>query len=278
MKTSATSAAGRTSRTITAIRSSGTCFSGGTRATLAGTIKILRNVWTELIERDGVVLNIVSLNCLSGDFARGNGSIKNQVTCNEPIGKVVRRQGSKCQIVSGESATDKLICRYSAIDDIFIGDRVVGNFGAIDGAIRDFGGGDGIVCNFAGGDGKRRNFLGSDGAILNILCIDDTVSAHTESDFNPFRLETVDGKRRNGCNQNVAVAQIDESVPADIDGIPCLFNIKSSAYIEGGVHCGIDCSSAGDDGIASTRVGSNRIIVQNAGRDETEGHAFKNGG
>jgi hypothetical protein len=112
---------------------------------------------------------------------------------------------------------------------------------------------------------------------LNVLCIDNTVPTHAESNLDPFGLKTVD---RKGCycrNQNVAVAQVDQSIATYVDCVPHLFDMKPCPHVERGVDQRIDGSRPHHNGIPSTRVGSNWVIVQDACRYGGDRHIFENG-
>jgi hypothetical protein len=161
---------------------------------------------------------------------------------------------------------------------MLIRNRVVGDLCPVNRPIRNFRRRDRAVRNLVHRHGKRRNLFRRDRAILNILSIHHTIATHTESNLDPLGLKTIHCKRCDCRDQNIAVVQIDQSVETDVHWIPHLFHMKPCPHIERRIDQGVNCPRAHNHSVPSTRVGGDRIVIQNACRDHVDRHIFENGG
>jgi hypothetical protein len=244
---------------------------------LVRAVKILSNVGIQLIKCNRIVLNIVALDTLQGNFTRGDGSVQYKTPRNKTRREIRSGQRARRQIVCCKCSRLQLVRCNRPIDDVFIRNRIVGDFNPVNRPIRNLCRRDRPVRDLIHRYGERRNLLGCYRAILDILRIDHTVAAHAETNLDPLCLKTINRQRRHRRNQNVAVAQVHKTVATDVVSVPRLLNVKPRSNIERHVHGGIDRPRADNHRVASTCVGGNRIIVQNAGRDGSEGHIFENG-
>ena len=222
---------------IKALQSRG---AGGTRLTFNISIQQISDFRTQLVLRNGIVLDIVSTNGLCSNFVGSYGAILDEVARYKSSCKIGGSKCAQCQVGRSQRVRRQFVAGNSSIDDVFVGNGVVRDFIASYGAICNFGRCYGIVRDFIYGYRKGGDFLVSYCAILDILCVDDSVSAHTECDFYPSYNVAVQDARfgRNGRNQNIAVAYIDLSVSAYIQWVPRLLHLESACsihYVERGV-------------------------------------------
>ena len=238
-----------------------TRFSCGARSTLTTAIKILRNIGTQFFECDCIVLNIVGLYTLYSNFTRGDGSVQNQTPRDETRREIRSSQCPRSQVVCSKRPRLQLVRCNRSIDNVFSGNRIVCDFGSVDRPVCNFCRRDSSVSDLVNRDGERRYLFRSYRAILDILRINNPVTTHTEPNLDPLGLKTIDRQGSHRRNQNVAVAEIDETVAADISSIPRLFDMKPRANIERRVYKRIDRPCADDDRISSTRVGGHWVII-----------------